>query len=92
MSEFKKQSENFTRRSAKAAPQRKKFATQMDEQLLNSVRAFAKQEGRQLQAVLEDAVDLYLTEKGYNRAEPDVLDMAHGVMGRFSETLKYLAK
>ena len=45
---------------------RKKFATQMDEPLLERLRAHAKSEGRQLQAVLEDAVEAYLKDKqGY---------------------------
>ena len=35
---------------------REKFATQVDSALLDSVRKLAKSEGRQIQAVVEDAL------------------------------------
>jgi len=46
--------------------ERKKFATQMDARLLKDLRDFAKSEGRQIQSVLEEAVEAFLKEKrGY---------------------------
>ena len=36
---------------------REKFATQVDAELLESVRSLAKAEGRQIQAVVEDAYE-----------------------------------
>ena len=39
---------------------REKFATQVDAELLESVRQLAKSEGRQIQAVVEDALREYL--------------------------------
>ncbi len=90
MSEIRENSSPFS--SETPARVRKKFATQMDEHLLEDLRAYAKQEGRQFQAVLEDAVEAFLSDKGFNRADPEVLEIAQGIMGRYSETLKYLAK
>jgi len=42
---------------------REKFATQVDPILLESVRSLAKSEGRQIQAVVEDALRGYLDAK-----------------------------
>jgi hypothetical protein len=42
---------------------REKFATQVDPVLLESVRNLAKSEGRQIQAVVEDALRGYLDAK-----------------------------
>ena len=39
---------------------REKFATQVDAELLESVRQLAKSEGRQIQAVVEDALRQHL--------------------------------
>jgi predicted transcriptional regulator len=39
---------------------RVKFATQVDAELLESVRQLAKSEGRQIQAVVEDALRQHL--------------------------------
>ena len=39
---------------------REKFATQIDSELLESVRSLAKAEGRQIQAVVEDALREHL--------------------------------
>ena len=42
---------------------REKFATQVDAELLESVRELAKSEGRQIQAVVEDALREHLEAK-----------------------------
>ena len=42
---------------------REKFATQVDSALLESVRNLAKSEGRQIQAVVEDALRDHLDAK-----------------------------
>jgi len=42
---------------------REKFATQVDSVLLESVRNLAKSEGRQIQAVVEDALREHLEAK-----------------------------
>ena len=43
--------------------QREKFATQVDSVLLESIRNLAKSEGRQIQAVVEDALRGHLNTK-----------------------------
>ena len=42
---------------------REKFATQVDSALLESVRKLAKEEGRQIQAIVEDALRDHLDAK-----------------------------
>ena len=42
---------------------REKFATQVDSALLESVRNLAKSEGRQIQAIVEDALREHLAAK-----------------------------
>jgi hypothetical protein len=42
---------------------REKFATQVDKELLESVRKLAKSEGRQIQAVVEDALREHLASR-----------------------------
>ena len=44
-------------------PTREKFATQVDSALLESLRDLAKSEGRQIQAVVEDALREHLDAK-----------------------------
>jgi hypothetical protein len=56
---------------------REKFATQVDSALLDSVRKLAKSEGRQIQAVVEDALR-------------DHLDAKNGVSGREHVMAAYL--
>ena len=56
---------------------REKFATQVDSVLLASVRKLAKSEGRQIQAVVEDALR-------------DHLDAKNGVSGREHVMAAYL--
>ena len=46
---------------------RVKFATQVDPELLESVRQLAKSEGRQIQAVVEDALRQHLEAKQAHR-------------------------
>jgi len=72
--------------------QRQKFATQMDAEKLSALREIAKTEGRQLQVVLEEAVDLYLKERATYRMKPDVRAAYENTLRRFPKTLEKLAK
>lgn len=72
--------------------QRVKFATQMDEVLLGDLKRLAKSEGRQIQAVLEEAVEAYLKDKDSMRPAVDVLELANEISEKYAETLKYLAQ
>ena len=90
MSEFNEKSEGFQTRPTEK--KRKKFATQMDEQLLADIRAFAKKEGRQLQAVLEDAVDAYLKDKRGYVMDPRVKAAHDHVLKKYNDVFVELAK
>jgi len=54
--------------------ERVKFSTQAAPDLLAEIRAIARQEGRQFQAVLEDAMTLYVERKRGDRARTHVMD------------------
>ena len=54
---------------------RQKFSSQADPRLLGELRAIAQEEGRQFQAVLEQAVREYVERK--RRAPPRAQVMAH---------------
>ena len=72
--------------------QRKKFATQMDIEKLSILRDIAKREGRQLQVILEEAVEMYLKERLTYRMQPDVKEAYLNTLRRFPKTLKKLAE
>lgn len=54
---------------------RKKFASQADAALLEQLREVAREEGRHFQAVLEDAMRLYLEQR--DAQSPRARVMAH---------------
>ena len=54
---------------------RQKFSSQADPELLAGMREAARKEGRQFQAVLEDAMRIYLESKAQAKVRPEV--MAH---------------
>lgn len=53
---------------------RQKFATQVDPILLEQTKAIAQAEGRQLQAVIEEALTDLVTKKSKNRSRPHVME------------------
>ena len=71
--------------------QREKFATQMSPRVLSNLRAYAKSENRQIQAVLEEAVNDLLKKHGFGEPDPDFMDAVREATERYPETLKYLA-
>lgn len=54
---------------------RKKFSSQADPEVLQALRAIAREEGRQFQAVLEDAMREYVEQRRSNKPRPAA--MAH---------------
>ena len=54
---------------------RKKFSSQADPELLAAMRQIARTDGRQFQAVLEDAMSHYIENRASQRVRPEV--MAH---------------
>ena len=72
--------------------ERKKFATQMDSRLLKDLRDFAKSEGRQIQSVLEEAVEAFLKEKRGYVMHPDVKAALEVSLDKYDELYKRLAQ
>lgn len=72
--------------------ERKKFATQMDADLLRRLREYAKSEGRQIQSVLEEAVEMMLKEKQGYVMRPDVKAAHDEVLERYHDLFVELAK
>ena len=71
---------------------RKKFATQMDADLLDRLRQHAKSEGRHIQAVIEDAVRAHLKDKQGYQMRPDVKAAYENSIKRYSKVYEALAK
>lgn len=73
---------------------REKFATQVDSVLLESIRNLAKTEGRQIQAVVEDALREHLAAKssGQGRGREHVMAAYLKSTERFSGLYKKLAQ
>jgi len=71
---------------------RQKFATQVEATLLSEIRHIAETDGRQLQAVVEDALRAYLEER--RRALPRRHIMAHyqASHDRYASLYELLAK
>ena len=72
--------------------QRQKFATQMDADLLRQLREYAKSEGRQIQSVLEEAVQKLLKERQGYQMRPDVMSAYQESLDRYSDLYEALAK
>lgn len=72
--------------------QREKFSTQMDAQMLADLRRVAKDEGRQLQSLFEEAVENLLSQRDKLRPSADVINRAEAIMDKYSDALEYLAK
>ena len=54
--------------------ERVKFSTQAAPDLLSTMRSIAREEGRQFQAVLEEAMTLYIERKRGDRARAHVME------------------
>ncbi len=71
---------------------KEKFATQVDSALLESVRKLAKAEGRQIQAVVEDALRNHLEAKNGSPGREYVMAAYLKSTQRFSGLYKKLAQ
>ena len=72
--------------------QRQKFATQMDADLLRQLREYAKSEGRQIQSVLEEAVQKLLKDRQGYQMRTDVMAAYKESLDRYSDLYEALAK
>ncbi|MEM7730389.1 MAG: hypothetical protein AAF311_14155 [Pseudomonadota bacterium] len=72
--------------------QRQKFATQMDAVLLEDLRKLAKKEGRQLQSVLEEAVQLLIKDRRGYVMRSEVREAYESSVEQFDDLYKRLSQ
>jgi hypothetical protein len=72
--------------------QREKFATQVDSELLASVRELAKIEGRQLQALVDEAFAGLIEQRRQSAARPHVMTAYQTSHRRYASLYEKLAK
>ena len=71
---------------------RVKFATQANPELLESLRRIAATEGRQIQALVEEALSEYVERKQGNTPRKHVLQALKASMDTYDSLYKELAK
>ncbi|MCW5723829.1 MAG: hypothetical protein KIS81_02610 [Maricaulaceae bacterium] len=71
---------------------REKFATQMDAALLADLRELAKAEGRQIQALVDEAVAGLIEQRRQSRARPHVMTAYQASHARFAPLYEKLAR
>jgi dihydroxyacetone kinase len=71
---------------------REKFATQVDPELLAKVRSLAQQEGRQLQALVEEALADLIDKRKQGRPRSHVMVAYQGSHEKYAELYKKLAR
>jgi metal-responsive CopG/Arc/MetJ family transcriptional regulator len=71
---------------------REKFATQVDRDLLAEIRKIAKDEGRQLQSIIEDALRAHVEERSKAKPRRHVMDAYRSSVSRYDALYEKLAK
>ena len=71
---------------------RKKFATQVDTAILSAVRTLAHEEGRQLQALVDEALSDLVEKRRKARPRPHVMGAYHASHEKFGSLYKRLAE
>jgi hypothetical protein len=71
---------------------RVKFASQADPQVLEEVRAIAHEEGRQFQAVVEEALKDWVVKKRVGHPRPEVVAHLKATIERNRELYRKLAQ
>jgi hypothetical protein len=74
------------------AENREKFATQVDTSILEEVRSLAKEEGRQIQALVDEAFGDLVEKHRQTRPRRHVMSAYERSHGQFAELYKKLAK
>ena len=72
--------------------QRTKFATQIDEAILLDIRRLAKDEGRQIQSIIEEVLTALIEDRRKHNIRPDVLAAIDDCNERYGPLLRELAK
>ncbi|HLZ83218.1 MAG TPA: hypothetical protein VKQ54_06585 [Caulobacteraceae bacterium] len=75
-----------------AGQAREKFATQVDTEILAAVRDLARSEGRQLQALVDEALADLLEKRRQGRPRAHVMQAYMASHGRFADLYKKLAE
>ena len=75
-----------------AESSREKFATQVDSELLAQLRALSKKEGRQIQALVEEAVEDLLEKRKQERPRAHVMAAYEASHEKYASLYKKLAK
>ncbi len=71
---------------------REKFVTQVSSEILSSIRAIAEQEGRQLQALVDEAFADLIEKRKQARPGPQVMAAYLASHDKYGELYKKLAK
>lgn len=71
---------------------KQKFATQVDQKLLAETRAIAKDEGRQLQSVIEEALRDLIEKKTRSQPRAHVMAQYQASVAQFGPLYERLAK
>ncbi len=71
---------------------RKKFATQVNAEILSSIRTIAEKEGRQLQALVDEALADLIEKRKQSRPRPHVMAAYLASHDKYGELYKKLAK
>ena len=71
---------------------REKFATQVNSEILSSVRSIAQNEGRQIQALIDEALADLIEKKRQSRPRPNVMAAYQTSHEKFAPLYKKLAE
>ena len=69
-----------------------KFATQADPKVLDEVRAIAQKEGKQLQAVIDEALRDFVEKRKRGKPRPEVLTAFGESLAEYDALYRELAK
>jgi hypothetical protein len=71
---------------------REKFATQVDKNVLAAIRKITKDEGRQLQAIVEEALKAHIESRGRAKPRAHVMEAYKSSLPRYGALYEKLAK
>jgi hypothetical protein len=71
---------------------REKFATQVNAEILDAIRSLAHSEGRQIQALVDEALADLLEKRRQDRPRPGVMAVYQASHGKYAQLYKTLAE
>ncbi|SFF95274.1 hypothetical protein SAMN05518801_104113 [Novosphingobium sp. CF614] len=75
-----------------ASKAREKFATQVDAKILSAVRGLAQSEGRQIQALIDEALSDLIEKRRRSQPRAHVMEAYQGSLEKFGGLYKKLAE